>query len=44
MKMPIRAVRANVIMFLCFQVIKPFKEKPKLPENYEDDSWHKLQV
>jgi hypothetical protein len=25
-------------------VIKPFKEKPKLPENYEDNAWEKLQV
>ena len=26
------------------QVIRPFKEKPKLPENYENDSWYKLQM
>ena len=26
------------------QVIKPFKVKPKLPENFEESSWQKLQV
>lgn len=25
-------------------VIKPFKVQPKLPENFEDDTWEKLQV
>ena len=25
-------------------VIKPFKVKPKLPENFEHDAWQKLQV
>lgn len=31
-------------LMLSRQVIRPFKEKPKLPENYEDDSWYKLQM
>ena len=27
-----------------WQVIKPFKEKPKLPANFEEESWAKLQL
>ena len=25
-------------------VIKPFKVKPKIPESFEDDAWHKLKA
>jgi hypothetical protein len=25
-------------------VIKPFKVQPKLPDNFEDDTWEKLRV